>query len=122
MSICRFSVFLSLIFKINLGSYNSLSRDNFANLSFNFFINCGHKMFLILSASPVRLVSSSDSTANISSGRLEIFINNTWGTVCGDGFSIDSANLACQELGFDNGNSYISASFIGYDHNLLYMV
>ena len=62
----------------------------------------------------VRLVSSTGNrTDNLSSGRFEIFISNTWGTVCADGFDIHDADIACQELDFLGGNSYTSASLLG---------
>ena len=35
-----------------------------------------------------------------SSGRLEIFLNGAWGTVCLNGFDVYDADVACQELGF----------------------
>lgn len=38
-------------------------------------------------------------------GRLEICINNAWGTVCPDEFSSDEAGIVCRSLGFDNGNA-----------------
>lgn len=36
-------------------------------------------------------------------GRLEICINNAWGTVCEDEFTSDEARIVCSNLGFDNG-------------------
>lgn len=36
-------------------------------------------------------------------GRLEICINNAWGTVCQDEFTSDEARIVCSELGYDNG-------------------
>jgi hypothetical protein len=46
----------------------------------------------------IRLVGGSAS-----SGRLEVFIKGTWGTVCDDYFEANEANVACKTLGFKRG-------------------
>jgi hypothetical protein len=37
-------------------------------------------------------------------GRLEVFHNNEWGTVCSDGFSHTAARVACRQIGFAGGD------------------
>lgn len=48
------------------------------------------------------------------SGRLEIFINNQWGTVCDNLFDTSDAMVACKQLGFPGGvSAYGSAGNLG---------
>lgn len=65
-------------------------------------------------ASPVRLVSDDFRTANLSAGRLEIFIGNQWGTICGHNFDNADAEVACRQLGFERSNTFSLASQLGY--------
>ena len=37
-------------------------------------------------------------------GRLEIFLNSQWGTICDDNWSIEDADVACRTLGYANGS------------------
>ena len=76
-----------------------------------FFIN------VLFAAGPVlvRLVSDSGrTTTGLSAGRLEIFLNGQWGTVCNDIFDINDANVACRQLGFDRANGHSDAKILGY--------
>ena len=54
----------------------------------------------------LRLVDDSGSTGR-SFGRLEVFLNGQWGTVCYDGFGSEEATVACGQLGYSS-NSRVS--------------
>ncbi|XP_064424022.1 deleted in malignant brain tumors 1 protein-like [Latimeria chalumnae] len=56
----------------------------------------------------IRLVNGSDACE----GRLEIFHNGAWGTVCGDGWDMRESSVVCQQLGCGKA--------LGYKHNAYY--
>lgn len=44
----------------------------------------------------------------VSKGRVEVYCNGQWGTVCGRMFNQTSANLVCRQLGYTEA--------VGYNH------
>lgn len=44
-------------------------------------------------------------------GRLEIMYNGEWGTVCGEGFNTEAANVACNNLGYGYAGVLMGNSF-----------
>ncbi|XP_032443366.1 immunoglobulin superfamily member 1-like [Xiphophorus hellerii] len=59
--------------------------------------NCGHgeDAGVICSNLQIRLAGS----GALCSGRIEVYYNNSWGTVCNDGWDMNDAHVACRQLG-----------------------
>ena len=63
---------------------------------------------IIFTGLAVRLVGGPDNTT----GRVEIYYNGTWGTVCDSGWDINNAHVVCRQLGFLYAqNAYYSARY-----------
>lgn len=56
-------------------------------------------IYLASAASDVRLVNL-DGSYDTQVGRVEVYLHNKWGQVCGDGFSSVDAGVVCTSLGY----------------------
>ncbi|XP_052221892.1 deleted in malignant brain tumors 1 protein-like [Dreissena polymorpha] len=96
-----------LIYGINCGGHES----TFAECGHEAFgkLNCGHSEdagVICTREGPVRLVNSNSADQ----GRVEVFINNEWGTICDDGFDWVEAGVICGMLGYSR-NGAVAVSF-----------
>ena len=48
------------------------------------------------------------------SGRLEIYHDGVWGSICDDSFSMVDANVACRQIGFAEAERILSTSSDDY--------
>ncbi|EDV26977.1 uncharacterized protein TRIADDRAFT_22638, partial [Trichoplax adhaerens] len=66
---------------------------------------------------PIRLVNGYKPNA----GRLEVFYNNQWGSVCHREFGIEDARVVCRQLGYTNVSSYYCCSYFGYGNGPIWL-
>ena len=61
----------------------------------------------------LRLVQNGFTHASLTSGRLEIYYNGHWGTVCDDLWDSINTRVACRELGYLSLNTSWTTSSAG---------
>ena len=68
--------------------------------------------FIVADIEPIRLFGGK----NNSEGRLEIFRNNHWGTVCNDEFDMADGGVVCRQLGYPGVEAVVAPSVFGAGH------
>ncbi len=66
--------------------------------------------FFIVTHDTVRLVGG---YSNKYEGRVEVFVNGVWGSVCGDGWSLPEADVVCRELGYSRAQTVLDNAWFG---------
>jgi hypothetical protein len=77
---------------------------------FTHFTFCDNTIFLVSGSAVIRLVSKTGKSSKVTSGILEVLVNNTWGTVCSRNFGEKEAVVACKQLGFDTKSPHFSSA------------
>ena len=54
-------------------------------------------------------------------GRVEVYHNGEWGTVCDDGWDLNDAQIVCSELGFGNAVVATYNSFYGESNSEIWL-
>ena len=67
---------------------------------------------------PVRLVGGNSANE----GRVEIYYNDTWGTVCGDSYwSQSDSTTVCRQLGYTGARQYYYSTFVDDENVPIWM-
>lgn len=61
----------------------------------------------------LRLVQRTVVDSQFTSGRVEIYINGQWGTICDDLFDQTDASVTCKQLGFADAVSFRTSASAG---------
>ena len=69
-------------------------------------------------AAPVRLKGGDDIPHQ---GRVEVFFNRTWGTVCDNYWDLKDANVVCGQLGFEGAEKATHWSDFGQGNGRIWM-
>ncbi|XP_017291857.1 lysyl oxidase homolog 4 [Kryptolebias marmoratus] len=74
-----------------------------------------------LSAQGVQIRLAGEGRRNANEGRVELFYDGAWGTVCDDDVNINLANVLCRQLGFQRGLTWAHSAKFGQGQGLIWL-
>ena len=69
--------------------------------------------YIVVEATRATIIAKLVNGTQYKAGRLVVYYNNTWGTVCDEGWDIRDAHVVCRMLGFHHALDAKSAAFFG---------
>ena len=67
----------------------------------------------------LRLVQGNYTSSTLTSGRLEIYRNGQWGTVCDDSWGQTEADVACRQLGYTGATGFGQSIDLGLVRSMM---